>query len=130
MADRGQSVFGCGGDRTVDKTTLSTRYQLFIFSVFHGSCNVLASHGNVTGPFRLSYPASPLPEAYTSSGNLGVDEEMVERIASNLPSVSEGSEVRLTERDVTDSLSSPFLRAKMFGKNDGIAGCPVVIDLG
>ena len=61
-----------------------------------------------------------------SSGNLGVDGEM----ASNLPSRSEESEMRLTERVAVDSFSSPFLRPKTFDKKEGIAACPVVIDLG
>ena len=69
-------------------------------------------------------PLSPC----TSSGNLGLDGEMVEGTASNFPSRSEGSEERLTERGV-ESFSSPFLRPKTFDKNEGIATCPVAIDL-
>ena len=66
----------------------------------------------------------PLSDVCTSSGNLGADGEMVEGMASNLPSRSEGSEVRLAERDVVDPPSSPFLRPKTFDKKEGIAACP------
>jgi len=66
----------------------------------------------------------PLSDACTSSGNLGEDGEMVEGTASNLPSRSEGSEIRLAERDVVESLSSPFLRPKTFDKKEGIVAWP------
>jgi hypothetical protein len=36
----------------------------------------------------------------------------------------------LVERGVAESFSSPFLRPKTFDKNEGIAACLVVIDLG
>ena len=72
----------------------------------------------------------PLSDACGSSGNFGLEGEMVEGTASNLPSRSEGSELRLTERGVAVSFSSPFLRPKTFDRNEGIAACPVVMGLG
>ena len=52
----------------------------------------------------------------------------MEGTASNLPSRSEEFEMRLTGR-VVEPLSSPFFRPKTFDKKEGIAACPVVIDL-
>lgn len=62
----------------------------------------------------------PFSDACGSSGNLGLEGETVEGMASNLPSSSEGSELRLAERGVADSFSSPFFRPKTFAKNEGI----------
>ena len=66
-----------------------------------------------------------LSDACVPSGNLGVDGEMVKGMASNLPSRSEGSEMRLADRGMTESFSppsyvrNPLTRTKTFGVSGG-----------